>query len=192
MAIQRDRIMVVDIEATCWDVEPPPDGQVNEIIEIGFCLYDVVKDEIFGRRSILVKPTASVVSPFCTGLTTLTPEQVNEQGMDFVDACRILVEEYAARKMLWASWGGYDHKIFRRQCRRMAVSYPFGDRHMNVKKVFADCHQGRRMGMARALRHARIDPVGRQHRGDDDAWNCAQLLQYLVHQQGTDFIKRYW
>ena len=113
MAIQRDKIMVVDIEATCWDFTPPPDGQINEIIEIGLCMYDVEHDEISGKRSIFVKPIASVVSEFCTQLTSITQQQVDEQGIDFAEACDILVKEYNARKILWTSWGGYDHKMFR-------------------------------------------------------------------------------
>src|SRR4051812_272830 len=31
---------VIDVEATCWDGQPPP-GQVNEIIEIGLCVVDL-------------------------------------------------------------------------------------------------------------------------------------------------------
>lgn len=192
MAIQRDKIMVVDIEATCWDFSPPPDGQLNEIIEIGMCMYDVENDEISDKRSIFVKPTASVVSEFCTQLTTITQQQVDEQGIDFADACNILVTEYNARKILWTSWGGYDHKMFRKQCRRMGISYPFGDKHMNIKKKFGDYHKGNRMGMVRALKHAELEHVGIHHRGDDDAWNTARLIQYLIHTYDMDFIKRYW
>lgn len=192
MAIQRDKIMVVDIEATCWDFTPPPDGQLNEIIEIGMVMYDVEHDEISDKRSIFVKPTASQVSEFCTQLTTITQQQVDEQGIDFADACDILVTEYNARKILWASWGGYDHKMFRKQCRRMGISYPFGDKHMNIKKKFADYHKGNRMGMVRALKHAKLEHVGIHHRGDDDAWNTARLMQYLIHTYDMDFIKRYW
>lgn len=192
MAIQRDKIIVVDIEATCWDVTPNPDGQLNEIIEIGMCMYDVEHDEISDKRSIFVKPVASVVSEFCTKLTTITQAQVDEKGIDFVDACDILVKQYNARKILWTSWGGYDHKMFRKQCRRMDVSYPFGDKHMNLKKVFADYHNGNRMGMARALKKAELELVGTHHRGDDDAWNIARLMQYLIHTYDMDFIKRYW
>ena len=72
MAIRRDKIIVVDIEATCWDVEPPPDGQLNEIMEVGLCIFDVEANQIEGKRSILVKPLASEISPFCTKLTSLT------------------------------------------------------------------------------------------------------------------------
>ena len=34
MARKLDRILVVDVEATCWEGDPPP-GQISEIIEIG-------------------------------------------------------------------------------------------------------------------------------------------------------------
>jgi len=191
MAILRDKIIVVDIEATCWDKMPPPDGQINEIIEIGLCIYNVDEDEISGKRSIFVKPVASKVSPFCTELTTITQDDVDEHGIDYADACQLLVDEYNARKYVWASWGGYDHKMFRKQCKRMGVSYPFGDKHMNIKSVFAD-YAGKRMGMARALRHTGLELEGTHHRGDDDAWNIAHLLQYMVHNYSNDFIKRYW
>lgn len=192
MPTRRDSILVVDIEATCWETDGPPEGQVNEIIEIGLCLYDLDKDQIAGKRSILVYPIASRVSPFCTKLTTITAGQLEAEGIGFADACRILVEEYGARKMLWASWGGYDHSLFRKQCRRMGLGYPFGKKHLNVKRVFADCNGGRRAGMTRALSMANLELQGIQHRGHDDAWNTAKLLQYLVHKHGTEIIGRFW
>ena len=40
MARKLDRILVVDVEATCWEGNPPP-GQTSEIIEIGLCVLDV-------------------------------------------------------------------------------------------------------------------------------------------------------
>ena len=40
MARKLDQILVVDVEATCWEGDPPP-GQISEIIEIGLCVLDV-------------------------------------------------------------------------------------------------------------------------------------------------------
>jgi inhibitor of KinA sporulation pathway (predicted exonuclease) len=40
MARKLDRILVIDVEATCWEGEPPP-GQTSEIVEIGLCVLDV-------------------------------------------------------------------------------------------------------------------------------------------------------
>ncbi|WP_407562033.1 exonuclease domain-containing protein [Streptomyces sp. 184] len=69
-----DRVLVVDVEATCWE-GPPPAGMSPEIIEIGLCELDVPTGERISRRSVLVRPERSEVGDFCTRLTTLTPEQ---------------------------------------------------------------------------------------------------------------------
>jgi inhibitor of KinA sporulation pathway (predicted exonuclease) len=66
-----DHVLVIDVESTCWD-GPPPEGQRGEIIEIGVCALDVGSLERQERRSVLVRPENSEVSPFCTELTTIT------------------------------------------------------------------------------------------------------------------------
>jgi inhibitor of KinA sporulation pathway (predicted exonuclease) len=79
MAKLLDRILVVDLESTCWD-GPPPAGQVSEIIEVGICTVDVPSLQRAERRSILIKPVKSEVSEFCTRLTTLTAEHLKDAG----------------------------------------------------------------------------------------------------------------
>lgn len=191
MAIRSDRVLIVDIEATCWDVKPPPAGQQSEIIEIGLCFYDLNEDHVYGKRSILVKPVLSEISDFCTSLTSITSQQVEQDGIEFAEACSMLVADYLARKTLWASWGSFDRKLFRKQCRRMGLSYPFGDKHMNVRKVFGQIDGHRRVGMTEALSIAGLEFRGRHHRGHDDAWNIALLLQHLARRHGLDLIRRH-
>lgn len=65
MAKRLDLILVVDVESTCWDGDPPR-GEENEIIEIGVCTLEVASGQRRDRRSILVRPERSRVSPFCT------------------------------------------------------------------------------------------------------------------------------
>jgi inhibitor of KinA sporulation pathway (predicted exonuclease) len=72
MAHTLDQIVVVDVESTCWEGQPPP-GEESEIVEIGVCLVDVATGVRSERRSILVRPERSHVSPFCTQLTKRTP-----------------------------------------------------------------------------------------------------------------------
>jgi inhibitor of KinA sporulation pathway (predicted exonuclease) len=62
MARRLDRILVVDVEATCWEGDPPP-GQISEIIEIGLCVLDVTTLARVEQRDILVRPGCSTVSP---------------------------------------------------------------------------------------------------------------------------------
>ncbi|MGP4112128.1 exonuclease domain-containing protein [Streptomyces sp. 4N509B] len=174
---------VVDVEATCWRGQPPP-GAVNEIIEIGLTVVDLPARRRVSRHRVLVRPTRSTVSSFCTELTGLTQAEV-ERGVTFAEACRVLVAEHDAGRRPWASWGDYDRGQFARQCRADGVAYPFGHpaerTHTNAKAVFAEAHGLRgRPGMSKALRIAGLPLEGRHHRGEDDAWNIAALVLHLA------------
>ncbi|MEU1179870.1 3'-5' exonuclease [Streptomyces sp. NPDC005820] len=174
---------VIDVEATCWDGQPPP-GSVNEIIEIGLTVVDLRARRRVSRHGILVRPTRSTVSPFCTELTGLTQADV-ERGMTFAEACRLLVDEHGAAERPWASWGDYDRRQFARQSQADRVAYPFGypvERgHTNAKAVFTTARGLRRKpGMSQALQIAGLPLEGRHHRGEDDAWNIAALVLDLL------------
>ncbi|MGK4004368.1 3'-5' exonuclease [Sorangium sp. So ce1036] len=179
MAKRLDLILVVDVESTCWEGDPPRD-QENEIIEIGVCTLEVASGRRRDRRSILVRPERSVVSPFCTSLTTLTQEQV-DAGVSFKEACAVLRGELKAQDRLWASYGDYDRRMFERQCEARGVPFPFGPSHLNVKSLFAVTYAlSREIGMAEALERVGLPLVGTHHRGDDDAYNIAGLLAHLL------------
>jgi inhibitor of KinA sporulation pathway (predicted exonuclease) len=176
-------LLVVDVEATCWDGEPPP-GQVHEIIEIGVCVVDLDRRERGERRSILVRPRRSQVSAFCTELTGLSQAEV-DSGIDFADACAVLRHELRADSRAWGSWGDYDRKQFERQCAATAVAYPFSSRHRNLKAEFTErLGLRKRPGMAQALQLAGLALEGRHHRGVDDAWNIAALALLLADGEG--------
>jgi inhibitor of KinA sporulation pathway (predicted exonuclease) len=179
MARLLDEIVVIDVEATCWEGTPPA-GEVREIIEVGICTVDVRTLARGERQSVLVRPERSRVSPFCTALTTLTPEQV-AAGASFAEACALLVSRLSTRERAWASWGDFDRVLFDEQCRRAGVRSPFGTTHLNVKHLFSLAHGlPGELGMMEALRHAQMDHEGTHHRGGDDAWNIAGLLASLL------------
>ncbi len=179
MARLLDQILIIDIEATCWDGPTPP-GQEGEIIEIGLACLDVATLEPMEKRSILVKPKRSTVSPFCTQLTTLTQNQV-DQGISFSSACAILKNAYDSRSRTWASYGDYDRRQFARQCDSYQVASPLGVSHLNVKNLFALAHGlTHEVGMAEALERLGIPLEGTHHRGIDDAWNIAHILAALL------------
>lgn len=170
---------VVDVEATCWDGQPPP-GQVSEIIEIGLTVVDLGAGRRLAKHRLLVRPARSEVSPFCTELTGLTQAEV-DSGLPFAEACRVLAAEHRTGSLPWASWGDYDRDQFTRQCRATGAQYPFGQRHTNAKVAFtASYGLRRRPGMAQALEVAGLPLEGRHHRGDDDAWNIAALVLELA------------
>jgi inhibitor of KinA sporulation pathway (predicted exonuclease) len=174
-----DQIVVVDVESTCWEGQPPP-GEESEIVEIGVCALDVATGARAEQRSILVRPERSRMSPYCTQLTTLTQEQV-DSGISFAEACALLATTYQTRERTWASYGDYDRRQFERQCAAHGVRYPFGITHLNVKNLFALVYQlPREVGMDAALARLGLPLEGTHHRGGDDAWNIAAILGHLL------------
>lgn len=179
MSKKLDKVIVVDLEATCWRGHPPP-GEEVEIIEIGICLLDVQTGERVEKESILVYPEKSTVSDFCTELTTLTQWQVN-QGVTFRKACKILQKKFLSKQRIWASYGNFDIKQFKHQCLERNVPYPFSTSHINIKTLFGlKCKLNKEIGMMRALAHLGIKVEGTHHRGVDDAWNTALILSKLL------------
>jgi inhibitor of KinA sporulation pathway (predicted exonuclease) len=174
-----DQIIIVDIECTCWEKQTPP-GQEQEIIEIGICRLRPDTGERYGRRSILVRPERSTVSPFCTQLTSITQQMV-DGGISFAEACFILEKEFKTKQRVWASYGDYDRQMFERQCMVREIPYPFSPTHLNIKTLFT-LLMGKHhdVGLLQALKTLEIPLEGTHHRGDDDAWNTALVLGKLL------------
>jgi inhibitor of KinA sporulation pathway (predicted exonuclease) len=169
-------ILVIDVEATCWDNLPPnkfPDTQ-NEIIEIGLAVIDIKAQKIVESRSIIVLPFQTSISPFCTQLTTLTPEFVQANGIPFVDAMNILDKEYRAERQIFASWGDYDRRSFEKNCKWNKVRNPMSNMHLNVKALYGALN-GEAGGMAKCAKELGISFEGTHHRGVDDAKMIAKI-----------------
>lgn len=179
MAKRLDQVLVIDVESTCWDTRPPR-GQISEIIEIGICVVDVRAMERRERRTLMVRPQLSEISPFCTQLTTITPEMVAD-APPLSDAIRILQQDYNPSERLFASWGDYDRGQFQRNCESYRLEYPFGPTHLNIKNLFAiGLGLPREIGVDAACEHVGIPFEGTHHRGGDDAWNIAGLFCWLL------------
>jgi inhibitor of KinA sporulation pathway (predicted exonuclease) len=173
------QILVVDVEATCWEYGAPP-GETSDIVEVGITCLGIRDLVVSQRRSILVKPIRSRVSTFCTQLTTLQQKDLEYAG-SLKDACDILREEFDSESRPWASYGDYDQGMFRKCCSEMSVPYPFSPSHLNIKSLFAFAagleHE---VGMAEALEMVGIRLEGTHHRGADDSWNVAQILRAIL------------
>lgn len=175
--MKRDVVLVIDVEATCWD-HPAPEGMKSEIIEIGISAIDYKTKEIRLKDTIIVKPEYSTVSKFCNELTTLTDEYLEEHGVSFAEACKRLEKEFKSRDRVWMSWGEYDRKQFERDCKEKGIRYPFGRTHINAKPLFSFAYGiGTDLGVNQALEHLGMTFDGTPHRGDDDAYNISRILQ---------------
>lgn len=105
MALKLQNLIVIDIEASCWEDPVPgsdaeragtrdevgfiPAGQQREIIEIGVCLIELKTLDVSQRWSTLVRPAVAEISPYCTKLTSLTAARL-EGAADFAGAIAAL------------------------------------------------------------------------------------------------------
>ena len=176
MAKKLDKIVVIDVESTCWNGKYEQGRQQNEIIEIGVCAINLTTMSPEKSEGILVSPQKSTVSRFCTDLTTITQEMLDKDGIAFHEACSILSSKYNTNNRAWMSWGDYDRRQFDRQCKQCNIQYPFGPTHINMKNLFAvNMSLSREVGMDAALGMLKMDLEGTHHRGVDDARNIAKI-----------------
>ena len=185
MAKLLDQVLVVDVESTCWRGRPP-EGQVSDIIEVGVCVLELASLKRSERHSIMVKPTRSEISEFCTELTSITADDVRDAGT-FEDACWQLRRQFRGRQRTWASFGDYDRRQFERCCAAFDVSYPFGPTHFNIKNALAIClGLDAEPSLTEACELMGVTFQGTHHRGGDDAWNAAGVLARLLRRGFRD------
>jgi inhibitor of KinA sporulation pathway (predicted exonuclease) len=176
-----DRIVVMDLEATCDDGGRVPKHEM-EIIEIGAVLVDGEDLGAHDEFQSFVRPVRHpVLTPFCQELTSIRQADV-ERAPPFPEVIAALKTwMYGAGATVFASWGDYDRKQMEQDCGFHRVPYPMPGRHVNLKALFSATRGiGKKLGMAQALRHVGLPLDGTHHRGIDDARNIARLVPYAV------------
>lgn len=174
-----DKLVVIDLEATCYE-EGFPRGEQQEIIEIGVCLLDLKTLKVENPQGLIVRPTMSRVSPFCTQLTTLTQEFV-DKGMTLPEAMAILEKDYEIDKRTWGSWGDFDRKLMLKDCAAKGIQFPGETRtHINIKNIVSvELGLDKELGMDAGCELYGLKLEGTHHRGIDDAKNIAKI--YRTH-----------
>lgn len=186
------RVIVVDVEATCWETREEQGSKPNEIIEIGACELNVKTGEITNRTSILVKPEFTTVSPFCTKLTGWTQKEVEEEGITIILALDEFERIYKTDEVtVWGSYGEYDKQMLSSKTKKGLALYPdmknmtnpfdYMRSHINIKTLFGLRYKlAKEMGLERALRHVNESLEGKHHNGADDAYNIAKILKKVL------------
>lgn len=174
--------LVIDLEATCCDDVRFPRSEM-EIIEVGAVIADAGSLQPVDEFQTFVRPVRhSTLTEFCVELTGITQEEV-DTAPAFDEVMRMLVEWMSNYPdAVFCSWGDYDHRQFQRDCRFHSVEWPFGPRHVNLKKRFSSRYGLKRgEGLKEALQKHGLSFEGRPHRGIDDARNITRLLPIILH-----------
>lgn len=173
-----DKILVIDLEATCWE-DKEKTAQNAEIIEIGVVVFNKKTCLIENKESILVQPSRTEISPFCTELTSLKPIDF-ENAFSLKEAFQILNDKFLSKNTAWASWGDWDRTMLEREAVQKGLSYPMHKTHFNVKAMFNLFSKSQKKSLPDALKKCGLTFSGRLHRGHDDAYAIAQILQHLI------------
>lgn len=170
--------IIYDLEATCWDPNPP--GLVQEIIEIGALrLNDYA--EIIGSYNRFVKPIINpFLSPFCKSLTSIQQEDVDRAStfgkviVEFQEWAGVLDEEY-----LLCSWGSFDAKALQADCILHKIDTDWiPDNYINLKSQYQEMKKLRRpCGLKSAVKKEGFEFTGIHHRGISDAENLTKIFQ---------------
>jgi inhibitor of KinA sporulation pathway (predicted exonuclease) len=176
------KIIVIDLEATCYEGEFPEEER-SEIIQIGACLLDMrsgILPPIKNKTSYLVRPYFSKISKYCEELTGITSEKA-KRGMRFDHARNKLAKEFGTKSKIWAAWGEGDRLKFIKECEVWGVEYPFSEEFINVSSLFSLAKGfSRRINLEEALKYMGFEFIGEPHRADNDAYNTAQILYALL------------
>ena len=173
--------LVLDLEATCSDKKEISRDEM-EIIEIGAVMVEAKNLDIISEFQTFINPVRHpILTQFCTKLTSITQEEVNESPKypEAIDNFKAWLYQYP--NFIFGSWGNYDYKQFQKDSNFHQLPYPIESEHINLKQLFStNQNLKRRYGMAKALQLAGITLEGTHHRGIDDARNIAKLLPYIL------------
>jgi len=183
MKTNLDMINIIDLECCCWKGKP-----AGDIIEIGIAVINNKCCKIVKNEAIIVNTIQDEVSDFCTELTTLTPEFVDQYGITFRDACTKLENSYNSKNRVWVSYGDFDRLHFQKMCTKYKVQYPFGRTHINIKNLVALLEGwNKEIGMHGAYNKLLQNEMqGIHHRGVDDARNIAYIFKTILETYRRD------
>lgn len=166
--------IIFDLEATCKENDREFE---KETIEIGAIKVNE-NLEVVSTFNEFIKPKLnSILTDFCTKLTSITQEDVDKADNFAVVLKRFkkwLSEDGEA--YILCSWGFYDKSQFISDCRLHGIDTSWVANHISLKHQFALINGIRPCGMEKALRMLKIELEGTHHRGIDDAKNIGKIF----------------
>jgi inhibitor of KinA sporulation pathway (predicted exonuclease) len=172
--LRTDRLLVVDLELTCWEGAPPP-GEAPEVIEIGVVEIDAPDRRVSRTKRCLVRPCRSRVSGFCAALTGLDAGLLQREGRPYAEVANSIRKEFGTARKVWMAWGQDDRALAGEE-RASGTPSPFSGAFVDLALLWTQfTGNGALASLEDALAAAGLPAEGRAHRALDDAMNAARL-----------------
>ncbi|MFA5490475.1 MAG: 3'-5' exonuclease [Candidimonas sp.] len=171
--MRKDKILIVDLEMTCWDDDRVFD---QEIIEIGIAEIDTKTLTVGRQDSFLCRPRGEI-SDYCVSLTGHSREQLLRSPW-FEQQINTIIKRYGPASKMSYAWGN-DKSILNIECHRRNIRNPFYNMD-NLAFFFGLIWGDPKRGLMNALADLGLTPIGRHHCGVDDAVNTARLMIEMI------------
>ncbi len=176
----KETYIIGDFEATCCNRNSFPRNEM-EIIEIGSVAINQDTLKPLSEFQSFIRPIRyPQLTAFCKELTSIKKHNVDD-ALDFTS----VISEFSNwvnqfKNPVFCSWGYYDKKQLIQDCKFHHVDYPFTEKHINIKELFAS-NMGLRkgVGLGKALNLVNLKFQGTAHRGIDDARNMSRLAKFI-------------
>ena len=158
-------------------------GQLSEIVEIGACKVDVEKKELIDQLQIYILPKSGYVTKSTREFINMKKEDL-KRSMPF----RMGVKQFSqwlGEDYFLCSWGKDDKFHLVNQCERLNVQLDWFKNYNDIQNQIGrilNPGSKNQLGLKNALDLAGIEPLGKAHRGIDDAINTAFLLIKFIDQ----------
>lgn len=163
--LRKDRVLYFDLELTCWH----PDEGITlppEIIQIGLVEVETKTLTITREGNYYVKPVWSGVGEYCTELTGITHELLNEKGHPLNEVLNTINKLWAPSTKMAFAWGG-------------DALLGFNDVDLSVIHAMYTV-SSKNVSLVDALAQFGEVFLGRQHNALDDARNLATLHRMML------------
>jgi inhibitor of KinA sporulation pathway (predicted exonuclease) len=186
MTDQKRILIIVDLEATCDEVETDAiRGPNREIIEIGAVKFDLDSGKEIDSFQAFVRPVINpLLSPFCRKLLNITQEDV-EGAETFPFVHKTFLDWTDTVITAWGSWGEFDAYQWGHDATRYSLPVELPWPHLNLKTLFAKAMGLKRRGMGGAFLELGLEMKGERHRALPDVRHVIRLLNaspiYLSH-----------
>ena len=169
--------IIYDLEATCWPHRP--EDRRQETIEIGAVRVNRY-GEATGTFSRFVRPVVHpMLSPFCKELTSIDQPQVNraEEFPEVIEDFQDWIGLFDGEDYVLCSWGGFDKKMFIRDCQLHDLEDDWVDPHVNLKQQYRRLKNLRKpQGLHKTVEREGFEFEGIHHRAISDAVNLAKVF----------------
>ena len=199
-------LLILDFEATCDDKKQP---KPQEIIEFPTLLYSIENRRVEQIFHHYIKPDVNdQLTEFCTDLTGITQEQIDEHGISLMDALQkhkiwllennLLYDSsddssdhdaspsvrLTPDSFVYLTCGDWDlGTCLPRQLKHLNQKNvpPHFKKWINVKKEFSKLYNKKAYGMTGMLNILDLELEGRHHSGIDDCKNIARICTQMLN-----------